>query len=234
MRLRLVIISLLLVALVVACGIPDHGQVGRIQDDRLLSLDDTIPVTTTTLPTSTVEPTTTTILLDTPSTIPTEEVTLYFVSGAVLQAIPRPMPKHPSPYQVLTALQVGPPLGDLGAGLRTAVPTQELAPITVTEDGTGVATVVLPPGFFEQIPQEDQRVAIGQIVLTLTGVAGVGQVRFAQGGSPLAVPRGSGDLSDPGQALAPRDYQELREAPVTTSTTTTTTTIVSLVTAPPA
>ena len=69
-----------------------------------------------------------------------------------------------------TALQEGPPAGDLGVGIRSAVPTKVEALINVTEDGSGVATVELPPGFFEQIPQEDQLLAIGQLVLTITEV----------------------------------------------------------------
>ncbi len=86
---------------------------------------------------------------------------------------------------MLEALQEGPPAGDLGVGIRSAVPTKVEALINVTEDGSGVATVELPPGFFEQIPQEDQLLAIGQIVLTITEVGGIGQVLFVQNGSPL-------------------------------------------------
>ena len=228
MKRRLALISLALTALVVACGIPTNSQVGTIQESKLGPLDDTIPipVTTTTVPATTIEPSTTTTVVDTPSTIPTEEVTLYFISGGVLVELPRPLPKRASPGQVMFALQEGPPTGDLGAGLSTALPTQARAPITPTEDGSGVATVDLPPGFFEQIKPEDQRLAIGQIVLTLTEVGRIGQVRFTQSGKAISVPRGSGDLSDPGQALAPRDYQELLQATVTTSTTTTTSTTI--------
>jgi hypothetical protein len=72
-------------------------------------------------------------------------------------------------------------------------------------------------------------VAIGQIVLTLTEVGRIGQVRFTQNGQAIGVPRGSGDLSEQGQPLAHRDYQELLEAPGTTTTTAPTTTTATTV-----
>ena len=79
---RLALISLALVGLVVACGIPDNGGVGRIPDNNLGALNDTIP--TTAAPT-TIEPTTATIEAETTTTIATEDVTLYFISGGSLR-----------------------------------------------------------------------------------------------------------------------------------------------------
>jgi hypothetical protein len=221
---RLTTISVGLVALLVACGIPDSGQVSQVHND-LGPLDDTIPTTTTTTPPTTIEPTTTTTPAITTTTIATEDATLYFISGGILVPVDRPMRKGASASEVLGALQEGPPSGDIGVGLRSAVPTQNRAELTVSEDGSGVATVDLPPNFFEPsiISQEDQRLAIGQIVLTLTEVGRIGQVRFTQAGVPIGVPRGSRELSQPGEPLPPRDYQELLESPVTTTTTTTTT-----------
>ncbi len=222
---RLTTITIVLVALVVACGIPDNGQVSRIQDNDLGPLDDTIPTTTTTTPPTTVEPTTTTTPAVTSTTIATEDVTLYFISGGILVPFTRAMPKRASSNQVLAALQEGPPSNDLGAGLRTAVPTKDQAALTVTEDGSGVATVDLPPDFYDSINQDDQSLAIGQIVLTLTEVGRIGQVRFTQAGVSIGVPRGSRELSQPGDPLPPRDYHELLESPLTTTTTSTTTTV---------
>ncbi len=226
---RLSAITVLLICVVVACGIPDNGQVSTIQDKDLRNLGDSLPSTstsTTTLPT--VEPTTTTTILDTATTIASEDVTLYFISGSQLKGYPRTLAKPVSTNQVLRALQEGPPSGDLGVGIRSAVPTKEKALITSTEDDSGVATIELPPGFFEQIPQEDQLLAIGQIVLTvLDDVGGIGQVLFARNGSPLQVPRGpSGGLTDGTEPLARRDYKDLLNPPVPTTTTTITTTTV--------
>lgn len=224
---RLTTISVGLVALLVACGIPDSGQVSPLHND-LGPLDDTIPTTTTTTPPTTIEPTTTTTPAITTTTIaPTEDATLYFISGGILTPVTRLMRKGATASEVLGALQEGPPSGDLGIALRSAVPTKNRADLAVSEDGSGVATVDLPSNFFEPaiISQEDQRLAIGQIVLTLTEVGRIGQVRFTQAGVPIGVPRGSRELSQPGEQLAPRDYEELLESPVTTTTITTPTTV---------
>jgi spore germination protein GerM len=223
---RMTTIGVLLVALVVACGIPDNGQVTTIQDRELRQLGDTIPPTTTsTIPPTTIVQETTTTLIDTATTIAQEDVTLYFISGGQLKGYPRALAKPAATNAVMTALQEGPPSGDLGAGIRSAVPTEVNALIKVTENGSGIATVELPLGFFEQIPPEDQLLAIGQIVLTITEVGGIGQVLFVQNGLPLQVPRPpAGGLTDGTEPLAHRDYEELLNPPVTTTTTTTTTT----------
>jgi spore germination protein GerM len=227
---RLMAITAVLVAVLVACGIPDKGQVSTIQDKDLRQLGDTIPTTTTsTTPATTIEPTTTTAAIDTATTIATDEVTLYFISGGQLKGYPRALAKPATTNSVITALQEGRPSGDLGVGIRSAVPTKDEALIKVNEDDSGVATVELPPGFFEQIPPEDQLLAIGQIVLTITEVGGIGQVLFVQNGLPKEVPRRSGGISDGVTPLARRDYADLLNPPVTTTTTTTTTVVATSV-----
>lgn len=221
---RLGLILAVLVALTVACGIPSKGDVTRIADNQVGVLDDTVPTTsttTTTTPATTIEPTTTTIAESTTTTIATEEVSLYFISGGILRALPWSLTKGASSFEVLRALQEGPPSGDIGGALRSAVPTAVQAPLTITEDGSGVATVDLPANFFDIVKPEDQRWAIGQIVLTLTDIGGIGQVLFTQAGVPVGVPRGAGDFIQPGQPVPPKDYFELLEAGVPTTTTTT-------------
>jgi hypothetical protein len=225
---RLAIIAVLLVCVLVACGIPDNGQVASVQTKDLRNLSDTIPATTTsTIPPSTIVPTTSTTVVDPSTTIAVDDVTLYFISGGQLKGYPRSLAKPVTTNQVLSALQEGPPPGDLGVGIRSAVPTKESGVIKSTDDDSGVATIELPAGFFEQIDQEDQLLAIGQIVLTvLNEVGGIGQVLFTQGGSSLQVPRGaSGGLSNGTEPLSRRDYNDLLNAPVPTTTTSTTTTV---------
>jgi hypothetical protein len=219
---RLTVISVGLVVVAFGCGIPDDSRVSRIPGGELGALDDTIPATTTSTSTTTVQPTTTTTPLLPETTIATQEVTLYFISGGILKDYqPLPLPVSASASQVLGVLQDGPKEGSF---LRTALPKLDV-PLEATEDGTGVATVDLPQGFFDLIPPDDQRFAVGQIVLTIIeNVSGVGQVRFTQGGAPYPVPKGaSGDLSEAGQALTKRDYQSLLESPPVETTTTTTT-----------
>ena len=224
---RLGIISGCLVAVLVACGIPDNGQVSTIQSKDLRQLGDTIPSTSTsTIPPTTIEPTTSTTLVETATTIATDDVTIYFISGGQLKGYPRSLAKPATTNSVLFALQDGPPPGDVGGGIRSAVPKREQALIKSTEDNSGVATIELPPGFFQQTPPEDQLLAIGQIVLTVTEVGGIGQVLFTQAGAQLSVPRGpGGGLSNGTDPLSRRDYVDLLNPPTTTTTTITTTTV---------
>jgi len=231
---RVLLISVMLAAVLVGCGIPDSGKVSRIQEKDLRQLGDTIPTTAaSTIPPTTIEPTTTTTPADPSTTIAVEEVTLYFVNGGQLKGYPRALAKPATTNQVLTALQEGPPTGEVGAGIRSAIPARSVASLNVSpDDGSGVATIELPAGFFSQIPPEDQLLAIGQIVLTVTEVGGIGQVLFTQDGQPVGVPRRGGGFSDGNEPLARRDYEELLNTTVTTTTTTTTTTVAPIATVP--
>jgi spore germination protein GerM len=223
---RLVMIAVALTAVLVGCGIPDHGQVSTIQGKDLRQLGDTIPPTSTsTIPPSTLDPTTTTTAIDTATTIATEDVTVYFISGGQLKGYPRPLARPATTSTVLSALQEGKPPGDAGVGIRSAVPTRDQSLLGVTDDDSGVATIHLPQGFFEQIPPEDQLLAIGQLVLTITEIRGIGQVLFVQNGLPRGVPRGSGGITDGTEPLARRDYQDLLNPGSTTTTSTTTPTV---------
>jgi spore germination protein GerM len=55
------------------------------------------------------------------------------------------------------------------------------------ESAGGTATVQLSSGFLE-IPPGDQVLALGQVVLTLTDLRGVGRVRFEINGEAVATP----------------------------------------------
>lgn len=224
MRVRVLILSVVLVVVAMACGIPDSGDVARIPANKIEALNATVPTTattttTTTVPVTTLVPTTTTQPAITATTIAQQEFTLYFISGGILRPLTRVLSKGASAYEVIRSLQDGTPAGDVG--LRSAVPPYGVSPLSVSaEDGSGVATVDLPANFFQIVqPPEDQRLAIGQIVLTLTQISGIGQVLFTQGGNGIGVPRGAGDLSQAGVPLPARDYTELLQAPTTTTTT---------------
>jgi spore germination protein GerM len=228
---RLSTISLLLAGVLVACGIPDNGHVSTIQSKDLRQLGDTLPSTTTsTIPATTIVPSTTTPAVNTATTIATEDVTLYFISGGQLNPYPRSLAKPAAVAAVVEALQGGPPSGETGVGIRSAVPTRQEALIKPAVDDSGVATIDLPPGFFELIPPDDQLLAIGQIVLTVTEVGGIGQVLFTESGQPLGVPRKGGGISDGTTPLARRDYAELLNPPAPTTTTLVTTTTVATTT----
>lgn len=100
----------------------------------------------------------------------------------------------------------GPTDADLAAGLRTAIssPT-ELHLVRI--DGA-IAVVDLTRAFVD-VGGEEQILALAQVVLTTTAVAGITSVRFALEGQPVEVPRSDGTLS--AGPLTAADYAVLRE-----------------------
>ena len=194
----------------VACSIPGSGEVRTIDPDDIpyeLNLTTTVAPTTTSPATTTtlVPPSTTT----TSTTVPVEVVSLFYVAGAQLVPINRMLLSPAVAPQVLAALAEGLPEGDTAAGLRSALPTDFVATVDVVR---GIATVDLPPTFVTDLPGAEQRLAIAQIVLTLTRRAGIGQVKFTSESRPQSVPRGRGDLAGPGDAVACDDYANLLPA----------------------
>jgi len=193
----------------VSCSIPGSGDVRSIDAE---DIPYELNATTTAAPTTTVVVTTTSPAASTTSTsttVPVEIVPLFFVAGAQLVPINRLLLSPAVAPQVLAALAEGLPEGDPSAGLRTAIPPEFVATVVVLR---GIATVDLPPTFVTALPGAEQRLAIAQIVLTLTRRAGIGQVTFTTQSQPQSVPRGRGDLTGPGEAVACDDYANLLPA----------------------
>ena len=63
--------------------------------------------------------------------------------------------------------------------------------------------------FLNSLSGLDQKLAIAQIVLTLTSRPGVGQVLFSVDGKLISVPRGRGDSVASGVAVTFDDYSSL-------------------------
>lgn len=209
MRVRaLAIVSVM--AAVVGCSIPGSGEVRSIDPDRIpYDLNATTTAApTTTLPTTTTAPAVSSTS-STSTTVPVEIVALFYVAGAQMVPINRLLLSPAVPPQVLAALAEGLPEGDTAAGLRSALPNDFVATVDVVR---GVATVDLPPTFITDLPGAEQRLAIAQIVLTLTRRAGVGQVQFTSESRPQSVPRGRGDLAGAGVPVACDDYANLLPA----------------------
>lgn len=189
---------------ITACGIPEEGNVRSI-DPAKIPYELNVTTTSTTAAPAIV--TTSTLPQGDEGSAPAVEmVNLFFISGAQVVPITRLLLSPATPGQVLASLVEGLPPGDVAAGLRTAIPDESDFEVTVER---GMARVELPPLLTSAIPGSEQRLAIAQIVMTLTRRAGIGQVVFTSSGRPQSVPRGRGDLTQPGGAVACEDYANL-------------------------
>lgn len=198
---------LVTVLVTVACGVDGDSSVRPI-DPGAIPAELTATTSTTEAPATTTTPTTSTTIpvLDTTTTVPVESVVVFYVAGTQVVPIDRLLLSPAAAPQVLAALLEGVPEGDLAAGLRSALPLDLAATVLVER---GIASVDLPPAFVTDLPGAEQRLAVAQIVLTLTRRAGIGQVVFTSENQPLAVPRGRGDLTAPGDPVACDDYSNL-------------------------
>lgn len=157
----------------------------------------TAPTTTSTTTTSTsVAPTLTTV-------VETESVLLHFILGEKITTVMRNLPRDPDPQAVLDSLLTGYPSSAFGPDVRSAIPRNLEAAVTVER---GLATVDVAGSLLTEISPIDQPLAIAQIVLTLTSRPGIGQVEFRVDGEPQAVPRGGGELAPADETVAYDDY----------------------------
>jgi spore germination protein GerM len=199
-----------------ACGLPNDGTYTAIRPDDLpagLADTTTTSTTTTTLPpaTTTTAPEATT----TTTTIPTQAVSVFYVVNGRLQPVVRHLPLPVSIQTVADNLDTGPLPQEQAAGVRSALPPNSLGTVTATG---GVATVdlaqsvVTPTPSTEQlpVPNVDQPLAFGQIVLTLTSLPGIGQVRFTVGSQPQGALAADGSLID--GPVSADNYASLRAA----------------------
>ena len=188
-----------------ACGVPTSSSSRPVDPDAIPE-----QFTATTVPPTTTSTSTTTTVVPPPSTtttnLPVEQVDVFFVSGSRVVPIPRLLLSPASAPQVVAALVEGVPDIDEAAGLRSALPIGLTIDVSVER---GVATVDLDPTFLLVVSGSEQRLAIAQIVLTLTRRAGIGQVSFTSDSQPINVPRGGGDLTTPGETVACDDYDNL-------------------------
>ncbi len=232
MRLRILLVLSVLAGLAVACGVPRTSKFTSIDPPNIPPIL-TETTTTTTQPSTTTtvqaEGTTTTALATTTTVVETAPVTLYFVIGGQLsgvsQLLARPVSYEQAYAQTLHALENG-PQGDATPGFRSAIPLGSESRVTVSK---GVATIDLDPNFNDGMDPKEFRLAIAQIVLTMTEQNGVGAVRFTQNGQDVSVILADGTRSEAGVTLYHEDYALLlSSAPATTTTTlpeTTTTTL---------
>jgi spore germination protein GerM len=188
--------ALLVAALgLTGCGIPpdDNATLAAPDSVPFDLLGDAPSVTATTLPFA-----------------QTEKATLFLVQGERLAPVQRELPAPVSVESVLEALVAGPTSTEVQLGLRTALLT---TPGLVRSGGVtgGIATIDLGQPFTE-IAGRDQIVALAQIVSTVTGLPGVGRVRFTLGGNPVGILRGDGAVTT--ETVSRDDYATLAPVPL--------------------
>jgi spore germination protein GerM len=131
----------------------------------------------------------------------TGPVVVWFVDGEEVSDVVRPTGST-EPEELIEQLVAGPTDTDPG-GLRTALAGDLVAGTDVT--GRSVA-VHLTAAFQELVPSE-QRLAVAQIVLTLTAVPTILDVRFTLDDQPVGVPRGDGTVAT--EPVGAVDYRDL-------------------------
>lgn len=216
-------LPLALGALLTACGIPTGDSSFREipSEEILFDLDETSTSTSTTTTTTTIPLVPVTTIETTTTEAPREEVDIFFLSRGRLRGVPRPLARGFAADELVDLLERG-PAGEAEVGLTSLI---EPGLITSTQRAGGIITIDLDPDIFGGIPASDQREAIGQIVLTMANLRGVGPVLFTLGGEPIRVTKGNGLLSGEGEPVSADDYEvRLATASSTDGTTTTTTT----------
>ena len=185
-----------------ACSVPSSSEYEQIPNAEIpfdlnaSSTTSTIaPSTTTTLATVTSEP-----------QIVSELVDVFFVSNSMVIRTQQNIVSPATATQTLAILIAGPSAEAATTGLRSAVPKFFIASVDVLR---GVARIDAGSSFLKDLPAADQKLAIAQLVLTLTSRPGIGQVLFSVDGVAIAVPRGRGDLAAAGVAVTFDDYTNL-------------------------
>jgi hypothetical protein len=187
-----------LCVLLAACAVPKSGSFNEVDPKDI--------------PFELNSPETTVAASESPLLVPTtnpgttyEQADLYFVKSESLVRVRLEIPSPTNPQDVFAALVVGLP-DPAHSKVKTLLPAVFAADIEV--EG-GVANVNSKRGYLDSIKPNEQRLAIAQIVLTLTSQPGIGQVTFSVGGKPIGVPRGRGDIAGAGIPVTFDDYKML-------------------------
>ncbi len=129
---------------------------------------------------------------------------VWFIAGEGLDRATRWLELASSYTDVLGELAAGPTAEEIeDHSWRSALTPETVLGVALSG---GVATVDLDPGFSETVAI-DQMLAIGQMVLTLTGYPGIGQLRLTIAGEPIQIPLPDGSQVE--RAVSREDFDEL-------------------------
>lgn len=127
---------------------------------------------------------------------------LYLVQGNQLVAVDRRVSVVPTPERQIGELVAGPTPPERERGLDSALVGTRFITGVQLRNGTAIV------GLSRDNPiRNDEILAFGQIVCTLTARADVVAVRFAQEDRPMEVPRADGALTS--EMLTDADYRSL-------------------------
>ncbi|MGD9793853.1 MAG: GerMN domain-containing protein [Acidimicrobiia bacterium] len=177
----------LAIVFLASCGVSGTASPSRINVDRLPAelVTPSTAAATTIAPPDTMPPSD----ASTSTTVPMSSSPLWLVQKNRLVASTRSYVGRASAAQVLAALAKGPSEREVSeSSLRSAITPDSFIDVKVT---AGVAVVDLSPTF-DEIPVADQILALGQTVLSLTELPGVGQVSFLLGEEPIPAPLADG------------------------------------------
>ncbi len=197
---RVVAILALAVAVVspTGCGVPSQNRATLARpEDVPFDLLAEVPETTS----STVA--------GSPSGSTMAKATIFLVQGERLAPVERDVPAPASGEVVIEALSRGPTRAEAALGLRSALVGSDV--IRSIGISGGIANVDLGPGFTD-IVGRDQIMALAQIVSTVTGLPGVGRVRFTLDGNPVGILRGDGAVTT--ETVSRYDYATLAPVPL--------------------
>jgi spore germination protein GerM len=160
---------------ITACGFPEQQSAAPVPEQELpVALrPDLVPSSTT------------------PSE--TERATIWLIDQSRLVPVRHDVAAPASVESVTAALLAAPSADEQQRGLRSAMPDPTV--VVGSQLARGLATVELAPEFAEISP-EDQLLAVGQFVLSMTGLPGVGGVVFTIDGVPVAVPVPTGESTE--------------------------------------
>jgi spore germination protein GerM len=173
---RIAVALLAVVVIATACGIPTSEQADVVakKDVPLELLSPKVPsssTTSTTLTAGSIEP-------------------LYFVNGAnLLVKVPRAVAAPADLELVLDELLRGPSPTQTAFGLTSALPAN--VRVRGTAVINGVVTIRLNNAF-TSISGDDQILAVGQLVLTVTSQPGATRVSFMVANAVVPVPTATG------------------------------------------
>lgn len=165
------IVAPVMAIVLAGCGVPIDRQPHAISPDKV--------------PYNLLERATTTTSSTTTLQVPTVDVPVYFVRNSRLVEATRAVTQSPSVNKAVNALLAGPSVSEENAGVRTA-----LSPGIKVEVGRveqGVVSINLGTEF-SKLAQQEQLLALAQLVWTATGIQGVTGVQFSLDGEAIGVP----------------------------------------------